>query len=155
MLYLTYVYNRSLWCGLMLVKSSLQLCLSLCVISNRMPLHLPILRPLPRARVVTAPTSTGALAAQLHLFDIRVQHGKQQTLPGPNHCSGFLSPLHVHVGHKVTGQGEQQVQCYAQAISNVFLHPAFQFIFYDILEVRSSLLGYCYSHSSQISDRQG
>ncbi|KAI0709828.1 hypothetical protein C8Q76DRAFT_695023 [Earliella scabrosa] len=43
---------------------------------------------------------------RLHLFDIRVQHGKQQTLPGPNHCSGFLSPLHVHVGHKVTGQEE-------------------------------------------------
>ena len=45
----------------MLAKSSLQLCLSLCVISNRMPLHLPILLPLPRARVVTAPISTGAL----------------------------------------------------------------------------------------------
>ena len=154
MLYLTYVYNRSLWCWLMLAKSSLQLCLSLCVISNRMPLHL-----------ATIAKSKGCHSSyfywcpenspQLHLFDIRVQHGKQQTLPGPNHCSGFLLPLHVHVGHKVTGQGEQQVQCYAQAVSNVFLHPAFQFIFYGILEVRSSLLGYCYSHSSQISDRQG
>ncbi|KAI0687304.1 hypothetical protein C8Q76DRAFT_803608 [Earliella scabrosa] len=92
---------------------------------------------------------------RLHLFDIRVQHGKQQTLPGSNHCSGFLSSLHVHVGHKVTGQREQQVQCYAQAISNVFLHPAFQFIFYGILEFHlialvlrllSSLLPHVFLH---------